>query len=55
MAAYLGSQTVYLVRLNGGHATLEATYPIPTEKAKLEVNQQVCAPWEFDHAVYLED
>ena len=52
---YLGSQAVYMVRLDSGQAIVEATELIPTGKANLEVDDHVYASWECDQAVYFKD
>ena len=51
---YLGSQAVYMVRIDGGQAIVEASEPIPTGQANFEVDEHVYASWECDHAVYLK-
>ena len=50
---YLGAYAVYLIRLDGGKAMLEASELIPSGQTSFEVGDRVFASWEVDHVVYV--
>ena len=52
---YLGAYAVYLIRLDGGKAMIEASEPIPSGQASFEAGDHVFASWDVEHVVYVQD
>lgn len=54
-ASYLGSHVVYMIRIDGGHALIRASEPIPSGEARFAQGDRVFASWDIDHVVYVRD
>ena len=54
-ASYLGSHVVYMIRIDGGHALIRASEPIPSGEARFAQDDRVFASWDIDHVVYVRD
>ena len=54
-ASYLGSHVVYIIRIEGGHALVRASEPIPSGEARFAQGDRVFASWDIDHVVYVRD
>ena len=52
---YLGAYAVYLIRLDGGKAMIEASEPIPSGQTSFEAGDHVFASWDVEHVVYVQD
>ena len=53
--SYLGSHVVYMIRIDGGHALIRASEPIPSGEARFASGDRVFASWDVDHVVYVRD
>jgi len=53
--SYLGSHVVYMIRIDGGHALIRASEPIPSGEARFASGDRVFASWDIDHVVYVRD
>ena len=54
-ASYLGSHVVYMIRIDGAHALIRASEPIPSGEARFAQDDRVFASWDIDHVVYVRD
>ena len=53
--SYLGSQVVYMMRIEGADTPLKVSEPVPFGRAGFATGDRVFASWDPDQAVYLRE